>query len=56
MRFKTSGAIWMAFARNFTPNNTPNYTHLLTPGKAPNYAHFGIVRRFVLYSFYLNIV
>ena len=28
MRFKTSGAICMAFARIFTPNNTPNYTHL----------------------------
>jgi len=24
--------------------------------KAPDYAHFGIVRTFVLYSFYLNIV
>jgi hypothetical protein len=41
MRFKTSGAIWMAFARIFTPNNTPNYTHLLTAVKAPDYAHFG---------------
>jgi hypothetical protein len=38
MRFKTSGAIWRAFARILTRNSTPNYTHLLTPVKAPNYA------------------
>jgi hypothetical protein len=46
----------MAFTRIFAPDNTPIYTHFLTPVKAPNYAHFGILKKFVLYSFYLNIV